>query len=693
MVKFETEFDNITKDDVIKALNYIDENGVPEHNVSVKYFLVTEDGKKYPPKYVVAVAAHFANGLEISTAGFSPSKAINYLKNLGFKIETKNKFFELHIFADRIFSTDERFTMNNLHLGNNYKPIDAYFKNSNGEEIHRNYTQNERKISNQTLPRIACQIFENELDMLPIEDKENFPICRYNLESKIICGIYSNLNDFKSHYNTIEYVIYNYDNDKQFVFYCWNIFSTIIFVQECLKRFGKPDDNFILIYQDKSNNETEDSENVKEIIQNFNGYKNSFSAMLIKSKNIIFRGAPGTGKTYLAKKIAADIISNGKCHDYKNLNEDQKKQVEFVQFHPSYDYSDFVEGLRPKKNDDGTISFELKDGIFKKFVDRARENYENFQKTAETIEKEISVENAMTDFFENVKFVVEDFETISGNKFFITDVDDKKITIFIPDNATVNKLFLNIEEIKKMLESDKIFTKVKDVTDFFGKTFGTQAYSYYFAIYNEIRKRKISASAIQKKPKELKKYIFIIDEINRGEISKIFGELFFSIDPGYRGKSGEISTQYANLHTNENEKFYIPENVYIIGTMNDIDKSVESFDFAMRRRFRFVEIKADEHLEMLDSLENDAVKNEAVKRMRALNKEIASVEDLNENYQIGAAYFLKLKTLNFEQLWTDYLEPLLKEYVQGLFDEKNIMKRFATAYGYSNDEENINEPA
>lgn len=181
---------------------------------------------------------------------------------------------------------------------------------------------------------------------------------------------------------------------------------------------------------------------------------------------------------------------------------------------------------------------------------------------------------------------------------------------------------------------------------------------------------------------KLKKYIFIIDEINRGEISKIFGELFFAIDPGYRGRAGEISTQYSNLHTNPDEKFYIPDNVYIIGTMNDIDRSVDSFDFAMRRRFRFVEIKADDRLEMLALLEDEDLEAEAIRRMTALNKEIAAVEDLNENYQIGASYFLKLKTLDFNQLWTDYLQPLLREYVQGMYDEDGIMKKFAKAYGY-----------
>lgn len=404
--------------------------------------------------------------------------------------------------------------------------------------------------------------------------------------------------------------------------------------------------------------------------------------MLIESKNLIFRGAPGTGKSYLAREIAADIISNGYFDDYKLLTDEQKKQVEFVQFHPSYDYSDFVEGLRPKVNDDGTMSFELQDGIFKKFVARARKNYEDSQKSKETIEKEVSVQESMMDFFSGIELGVDTFKTINGNEFSITSVDDKHVNLSIPGNATVNKLSLNLDEIRRMLESDVKFSKIKDITAFFGKTFATQGYSYDFAIYKAIKTKKGAAAKAKAKQEELKKYIFIIDEINRGEISKIFGELFFAIDPGYRGKAGEISTQYANLHTDPDEKFYIPENVYIIGTMNDIDRSVDSFDFAMRRRFRFVELKADERLEMLASLEDDELEAEAIKRMTAINKAIVSVPDLNENYQIGAAYFLKLKKLTFDQLWTDYLQPLLHEYVQGMYDEESIMSGFAKAYGY-----------
>ena len=101
---------------------------------------------------------------------------------------------------------------------------------------------------------------------------------------------------------------------------------------------------------------------------------------------------------------------------------------------------------------------------------------------------------------------------------------------------------------------------------------------------------------------------------------RFLGNYFFSVDPGYRGQKGSVSTQYANLHEND-EKFYIPENVYIIGTTNDIDRSVDTFDFAMRRRFRFVEITAESQLGMLDDALGDKAE-EAKACLRNLNAEI-----------------------------------------------------------------------
>lgn len=468
-----------------------------------------------------------------------------------------------------------------------------------------------------------------------------------------------------------------------------------MFVQECLKRFGEQGDKFILTYREKdikeSEAETLESNVQKELDKPISEYRNPYSRKLIESKNIIFRGAPGTGKTYLARQIAADIVSDGYYDTYESLSEEQKQQIEFVQFHPSYDYSDFVEGLRPRIND-GVMLFDLQDGIFKKFIAKARANYENSLKNPEVIEKETLVQEEIISFLNEVEFGVDQFKTIKGSIFYISNVDDKYIYITIPENNIVNKLSISIDEIKQMLESGQEFKQIKDITRFFGKSFATQEYFYNFPIFKAIRgsrKKNIKPTISTEK---LKKYIFIIDEINRGEISKIFGELFFAIDPSYRGRLGEVTTQYSSMNSKV-EKFYIPENVYIIGTMNDIDRSVDSFDFAMRRRFRFIEIKADSTTAMLDELsednkdsnvlDNDALKDEAMKRMDNLNKAIIGVDGLNENYQIGASYFLKLKTLTFNQLWEDYLRPLLQEYIQGLYNEDEIMTTFANAYGYN----------
>jgi len=317
--------------------------------------------------------------------------------------------------------------------------------------------------------------------------------------------------------------------------------------------------------------------NIKSCIKLLNMQK--YIDLLNANKNLILTGAPGTGKTYLAKQIAAQMIIGKEFKDETASDEEKKmmdEQYDFVQFHPSFDYTDFVEGLRPIDDGSGNVSFRREDGIFMKFCRKA---------------------------------------------------------LNAPD----------------------------------------------------------------------KSFVFVIDEINRGELSKIFGELFFCIDTGYRGKDGKVKTQYYNLWKNDedenlrtfggNEYFFIPENVYIIGTMNDIDRSVESMDFAMRRRFAFKEVKAEDNIEMLkDSKALSPYFDEIARRMTNLNRCILTIPGFSTAYQIGAAYFLKLKNYlvegkveeqSWKDLWNNHLQGLLDEYLRGLPNAKEDSLKLEKAYNQS----------
>lgn len=393
-------------------------------------------------------------------------------------------------------------------------------------------------------------------------------------------------------------------------------------------------DNFTSFYR---------KEEMKDInmLENINEYKN----ILLQSQNLILRGAPGTGKTYLAKEIA------------KELTEGHEEQIGFVQFHPSYDYTDFVEGLRPVSNGDGSIEFKLQDGIFKKFCQRAKEaqktgGQDNFEETWAKLTDAINEKQGQYFF---PRSSVPASLNSQGNVKFDSPV------------ATKEKVYLLYKGEDTNLKYE---TYQKIVLDHMKESYGLCDY-----VFPTIDTDK--------------KFVFIIDEINRGEISKIFGELFFSIDPGYRGEKGSVSTQYANLHETD-EKFYIPENVYIIGTMNDIDRSVDTFDFAMRRRFRFVEITAESQLSMLDEVLGDKAE-EAKIRLRNLNAAIENVQELNSHYHIGPSYFLKLKDVDFdyELLWSDYLKPLLEDYLRGSFEEVEKLKILKKAFDLKENEQTI----
>ncbi len=379
--------------------------------------------------------------------------------------------------------------------------------------------------------------------------------------------------------------------------------------------------------------------------------RSRYTDVLKSSKNIILRGAPGTGKTYLARQIARELTGGN------------EEQIDFVQFHPSYDYTDFVEGVRPVSNDNSQISFELQDGIFKKFCHKANEA----QQTGGQDNFDVAW-NAYLEYVNNrdEKERLTDFSylTVNSRNNFNVNYESKS------QGTVLTKSYVyELYKDEKYLKQTYYRSQGKKVLETLRKKFGLKDY--------------ISPTEIDTD----KKFVFIIDEINRGEISKIFGELFFSIDPGYRGKDGEVSTQYANLHET-NEKFYIPENVYIIGTMNDIDRSVDTFDFAMRRRFRFVEITAESQLGMLDEPLGDGAE-EAKIRLRNLNASIEKVEELSSHYHVGPSYFLKLQEVDFdyELLWSDYIKPLLEDYLRGSYEEVETLETLKKAFDKTSNEQ------
>ncbi|MBQ5980725.1 MAG: AAA family ATPase [Prevotella sp.] len=403
---------------------------------------------------------------------------------------------------------------------------------------------------------------------------------------------------------------------------------------------------------------------VEDLTKNISSMQKNIN-LLISNKNLILTGAPGTGKTFMAKAIA----------------EEMNAEVGFVQFHPSYDYTDFVEGLRPITKKDGQIGFERKDGVFKVFCKKANSKPSEVNKIKETSNYKFSIEIAYEQLVEDLKKSKETihFKTPTGIPFGVKVDSNSRLIIAYGKYAGAHL-------------SEKMVV---------GFNNHTQPGSYYKSHCNEVikylKQNYKSSQFKEENPLEQrtfisseKKYIFIIDEINRGEISKIFGELFFSIDPGYRGEKGRVQTQYQNMIENDDvfkDGFYIPENVYIIGTMNDIDRSVESMDFAMRRRFAWQEVTADESY--YNMIEDDAdyaeVKDEIKQRMFNLNKAIAETEGLNEAYQIGAAYFRKvLDYINEEQpfvcLWNNHLKGLLFEYLRGNRKAKELLEKLYKAY-------------
>ena len=350
--------------------------------------------------------------------------------------------------------------------------------------------------------------------------------------------------------------------------------------------------------------------------------------LLLANKQLIMNGAPGTGKTYSARNIIADILFDNLCESENKKEEIKKVRMDMVKFHPSYDYTDFIDGIRPDLSGN-ELKYSLKNGSFKSFCRRAG-----------VIER-ILVAGVEVDTVDKFSEVVDEFlvgEDESIKKFWKSEIEKEELK----------------EELKKEIES-------KDITEF------------------DLSK--------------LPSFLFIIDEINRAEISKVLGEIMYCLDPDYRGIKGAISTQYSALATDEtffinkdNDKFFIPSNVYIIGTMNDIDRSVEVFDFALRRRFAWYEVKPDEVMDdILKSMGIETLLEQNYKNYKTkiddLNDAIVDKLKLSKHYYLGPSYFAKIKLYYdesndyqsaVEKVWDNHISQIINEYVKGRGKEDEV---------------------
>ncbi|HGG0174049.1 TPA: AAA family ATPase [Campylobacter jejuni] len=375
--------------------------------------------------------------------------------------------------------------------------------------------------------------------------------------------------------------------------------------------------------------------------------------------NQILYGSPGTGKTYHTIDKALEILGkNLESRDDKKAKFDEyvkKGQIVFTTFHQSYGYEEFVEGIKPRidsKENSKEVEYEIKDGIFKELCKKALDNYKVSLLTQEEFVKSEDLENKIEIFLDELVDQQKFIEKIQSGGFKLEEYNEKYRIITDDTNAN---LYLNLEIFKTLLENKDKIINGRSIKQILNNKHRRQIDSYYFQLVKLFKEReqdyKVDNNPSEKP--ELKPYIIIIDEINRGNVSKIFGELITLIEPSKRiGEKEELKVTLPY----SGEKFGVPKNVYIIGTMNTADRSITSLDTALRRRFEFVEMMPD-----VSKLSMDCEGINLQELLKAINTRIEYLLDREKT--IGHAFFVSVENLeDLKKVFQNKIIPLLQEY-------------------------------
>lgn len=417
-----------------------------------------------------------------------------------------------------------------------------------------------------------------------------------------------------------------------------------------------------------------------------------------KPLNQILFGAPGTGKTYSTKKLAVEIIENRQFGSTKEDREEilrlydqyyELNQIRFTTFHQSLGYEDFIEGIKPIVEEDENgrrdVLYEVQEGILKKIASDARKKkYANHQQA------EYSFDDAWNDLLKDVDEALKNNSNVfldiqtPGMGMKVLAITDRGNLLVKPSLSSEdsNKYTVSYTRAKKLQKAFPDLSIVKNIDKEFRQVIGGSNSTAYWSVMNFINKKIEEASSSQTHKTELAAvpYVLIMDEINRGNISSIFGELITLIEDDKRLGSKE-SIEVILPYSKEN--FGVPPNLYLIGTMNTADRSVEALDTALRRRFSFTEMKSNPQV-LLTAHENGGMIPETninlISLLETINKRIELLVD--KDHQIGHSYFISVNSLDdLKYTFKNKIIPLLEEYFYGDFGKIGLVlgDRFVTA--------------